>query len=214
MVSTMRPWIRGALLSLALSAPAFSQTPAVVEGPGAEASAAAVAEPLSPALPHFGLSLDVGIPDGAVLAGVVRPADWVRLSLGLAYNAISPGVRVGATFTPFHFLITPSLTVEAGHFFVGDPGSKFNVLVGSSGTAAEDFQHITYDYGNLHLGMEIGGARFSGFLHVGMSYVHAQVHDFQAALQKNTSDPTLEADDPSLRFTVPSLKLGLLFYFG
>jgi len=210
----MRPWIRGALLSLALSAPALAQTSAGVEAGPSDAPAAEAVDLAAPSTPHFGLSLDVGIPDGAVLSGLFQPTDWVRLSVGLGYNAISPGVRVGATFTPFHFVITPSLTVEAGHFFVGDPGSKFNLLVGSSGTAANDFEHIAYDYGNLHLGMEIGGARFSGFLHVGLSYVHAQVHDFQAAIQKNTGDATLEAEDPSLRFTIPSVKLGLLFFFG
>lgn len=212
----MRPWIRGALLSLALSVPAFAQAPEPAGAPDAPAAevAAPVSEPGDSSSPRFGLSLDVGIPDGAVVAGLFRPTDWVRLSVGLGYNAISPGIRLGATFTPFHLLLNPSLTVEAGHFFVGEPGSKFNLLVGSSGTAARDFEHIAYNYGNLHLGLEIGGARFAGFLHVGMSYVDAQVHDFQAALQRNTDDPTLEAEDPTLRFTVPSLKLGFLFFFG
>lgn len=191
----MRSWIRGALLSLFLCTPALAQAPAA-------------------GTPSFGLSLDVGVPDGAVVSGVFHPSDWLRLSVGGGYNAIAPGVRVGATFTPWQLAVNPSLTIEAGHYFTGQPGSKLNTLVGSSGTAAQDFQHVSYDYGNLHLGLEFGGAKVAGFFHVGASYVHAVVHDFQSALQKNANDPSLTASDPTLRFTAPSLKLGMIFYFG
>lgn len=207
MLGDMRSWTLGALLSLAVCTQAWAQSP----GPELAEPAAAVATPV---LSHIGLSLDVGIPDGATVSGLFRPADWVRLSAGLGYNFLSPGIRVGATFTPFHFLLTPSLTLEAGHYFVGDPGSKLDALVGSSGTAADNFRNVSYDFGNVHLGLEIGGKNFGGFLHVGMSYVNASVHDFQTLLQKNTNDPSLEAADPSLRFTVPSLKLGILYFFG
>lgn len=191
----MRIWLRGALLSLLLSAPAFAQ------GVGAP-------------LQNFGLSLDVGVPDGAVLSGVFRPVDWVRLSVGAGYNALAPGVRAGATFTPWHFMLTPSLTVEAGHYWTGDSGSMLHALVGSSGTAAQDFQHVSYDYGNLHLGVEFGGASFAGYLHAGVSYVRGTIHDFQSVLQQDVNDPSLQAGDPILRFTSPSLKLGMIFYFG
>lgn len=192
----MRSWFRGALLSLLLSAPALAQAP------------------VPDVAQRFGVSLDVGVPDGAVLAGVFQAADWVRLSLGAGYNAISPGVRLGATFTPWHFLVTPSLTVEAGHYFVGDSNSTLHVLIGSNGTAAQDFQHVSYDYANLQLGLEMGTATMAGFLHVGASYVRGTIHDFQTVLQQSANDPSIEAGDPTLRFTSPSVKLGMIFYFG
>lgn len=195
MLVVMRIWLRGPLLALILSTPVLAQVP-------------------TPDPSKFGASLDVGVPDGAVLSGVFRPTDWVRIELGVGYNAISPGLRVGATFTPFHFLVTPSLTLEAGHYFTGDSGSKLQALVGSNGTAAQDFRNVSYDYGNLQLGLELGGGRFAGFLHLGVSYVQGTIHDFQTVLQKDVNDPTLEAGDPTLRFTSPSLKLGMIFYFG
>src|SRR5262245_56202837 len=69
-------------------------------------------------LPLVGVMLDAGLPDGANASLVLRPVSWLRAHAGGGTNAISPGVRVGATLLPFGS--GPSATIEGGHYFEGN----------------------------------------------------------------------------------------------
>src|SRR4051794_18607446 len=68
----------------------------------------------------WGAALDVGVPDGAGASVVFRPAPWLRFAASGLHNAVSPGVRASATYAPFSPGLTPSLTLEGGHFFPGN----------------------------------------------------------------------------------------------
>ena len=166
-------------------------------------------------LSHWGAQVDVGIPDGAGLNAVWRPKDWLRAEVGLATNLSTVGVRAGATFIPFKFVVAPSFTLEYGHFFTGKAGFVLAQAIGTEGAAADTLKKLSYDYVNGHLGVEfLPQGRFCFFLHLGMSYLVARTHDFQPELRKIAADPTLEANDPVIRLTVPSVKLGFILFFG
>ena len=227
----MRIWLRATTVALLLCGVARAQAPApspasapAASLPSAPAVADGAATPLPSEAPaaapewkrQFGVGLDVGLPDGLTLSGIYRPIKLVRIELGLGYNALSPGIRLGATLTPIDFWISPSLTVEAGHYFPGNNDSIMHLVVGDTGVAAQTFKDVTYNFANVQVGAEFGSSRFAGFLHVGYSYVSGTINNFQTHLQAaNAGDNgTLTAQDPSVRLTAPSVKLGMIFYFG
>src|SRR5580692_2546468 len=82
------------LAVLATSASAEAQDASLAQVPAAPA-------PTATSLPFVGLMTDVGIPDGLQASLVLRPAKWLRGSVGGGYNMISKGVRVGVSLLPF-----------------------------------------------------------------------------------------------------------------
>jgi hypothetical protein len=109
----------------------------------------------------FGMSMDVGLPDGAAVGLVVRPRfDWLRIGGAVTHNGMAPGARVGVTLDPIAFPIAPTLTVEGGHYWEG------TLPVIKNGPA------IGYNYANFHLGLETGNrSTFRFFLRGGVSWV-------------------------------------------
>ena len=139
---------------------------------------------------------DVGLPDGAGASLVYRPASWVRLHGGGTYNMISSGVRAGASFIPLGW--GPSLTVEGGHYFDGDANGLVRRFA--------------------HLGLELGFRRATFYLHGGMSFIRASVHNIDRAIQSETAGDGSSStqlsvkQDPTIRAFTPSAKLGLIVY--
>ena len=125
------------------------------------------------------------------------------------HNTISPGLRGGISLVPFYYWITPSLTVEAGHYFEGDATWIARRLT-SDRSLDPIFRQVGYDFGNAHLGLELGSPRsVSFFLSAGISYVQMGSGVQQAII----NDPTIQASDVRLSGVIPSAKLGLLVYF-
>ncbi len=193
------------LASAACVAPAWAQD-------GASPNAAAVpeadhyyaydpAKASAPSRHHrtFGMSMDVGVPDGAALGVVMRPRfDWLRLGAAVTHNGIAPGVRLGVTIDPIAFPIAPTLTIEGGHSWAG----TVPMLQGSPS--------IGYDYANFHLGIEVGNrASFRFFLRGGASWV-----DMSSAQVLNARVATTGIGNPSYTgWLAPSAKLGFALYF-
>jgi hypothetical protein len=191
----------------------------------ADVDAARSAEPkagVTPSsLPRYGVMADAGLPDGANASLVVRPARWLRLHGGGGYNLISKGLRAGATLVPFG--MGPSATVEAGHYFDGDANGLAQRFAGQSFQSTL-LEKVGYDYANFHLGLDFGYRRVTFYLHGGMSYVRASVHNFDsvvastAASNGAASTPgsgTTEISinqDPTVKAWFPSAKLGLIVY--
>jgi hypothetical protein len=169
---------------------------------------------VSKPLPALGLAVDGGIPDGAMVSGVYRPFSWVRGEVGMGYNMISKGARVGLTLLPFG--AGPSATVEAGHFFEGDANGFARSIAGAGFKDIAVLQRVGYDFANAHLGLDFGTRRVVFFIHGGMSYIRAQVHNVNEQLSSSmssTSGTTVSFNqDPTVRVVAPSAKLGFIFY--
>lgn len=164
---------------------------------------------------QFGINLDAGIPDGVALGLLYRPVHFLRVGASGSYNGFGFGARGTVTLAPFKFFITPTLSVEAGHYWAADVGP----LVRQAGLevppeAAPLLQEVAYDYGNAHVGFEVGVPQyFMFFLRGGISYVRSTVENFGQVVQAASGDPTLEVADLRVRVTVPSLKLGITAFF-
>ena len=203
---------------LGAASSALAQTPPPDSQPAATLQAAPqppveTARPLESPLPLFGLMLDVGVPDGIGVAGVLRPLDWLRVNGGVVTNTAGVGLRAGASFAPFRFVVTPSLNVDVGHYFKAD----YTVLVrrfgGDPGSAEAVLKDVGYTFGSAMLGLEVGSQRgFSFFLKAGLSYWEFSPADAQQALRDAADDPTLEVSPVSLRFSSPSVKLGFTLF--
>src|SRR4051794_4166463 len=139
----------------------------------------------SDALPLFGMMADAGLPDGFNGALVIRPRRWLRTHVGGGYNMISSGVRAGATLAPFGW--GPSVTLEGGHYFDGNANGIARKIAGSTYEDSRLLERVGYDYANAHLGFEMGYRRVSFYVHGGMSYVRAKVHNFEGAVQSRAS---------------------------
>jgi hypothetical protein len=146
----------------------------------------------------FGMSMDLGVPDGAALGLVVRPRfDWLRLGAAVTYNAMAPGARLGVTIDPIAFPIGPTLTIEGGHYWPGSvPGVK-------------DSPSIGYNYANFHVGLETGNrATFRFFLRGGASYLDLSTAHFQSGSSSSgIGNPSYSG------WLAPSGKLGFSAFF-
>jgi len=164
-------------------------------------------------LPLLGVMVDAGLPDGANASLVLRPFSWLRAHGGGGSNMISKGVRIGATVLPFGG--GPSATLEAGHYFDGDANGLAQRFAGSS-FASPLLERVGYDYANAHLGLDFGSRRVTFYIHGGMSYVRAQIHNVneQVASSSGSSSGTTVSfnQDPTVRVVAPSAKLGFIFY--
>lgn len=202
------------------SAPAAPVATAAV-APSA-ASVDAVAQPASPApapaLTTIGLMMDVGLPDGMNAALVYRPTEWLRTHGGGSYNMISYGVRAGVALIPFG--VGPSLILEGGHYFEGNANGLAKKFAGAGFQNNAMLERIGYDYANGHLGLELGSRRVTFYIHGGMSYFRATVHNLDSVVQKeaannggDTSSTTVSVkQDPIVKAWTPSAKLGLIVY--
>jgi hypothetical protein len=209
-----------ALLTVLLtSASALAQ-----ESPAASVEAVApLPAPSAPSLPWLGVMADAGIPDGLQGSVVLRPLKWLRGSVGGGYNMISKGVRVGATLLPFGR--GPSGTLEVGRYFEGDANTAAAKVFGP-GTQSSVFgpalQRVGYDFVNAHLGLDFGYKRVTFYIHGGMSYVRAQVHNVDQVLNNTPSIDGQNANGTqvtvprggTIKYIGPSAKIGLIVYFG
>lgn len=197
-----------------LSALAAPVTP-VGAGPAADVSATSVTREIPKRLPLLGVMLDAGLPDGANASLVVRPLRWLRAHGGAGYNMVSPGLRAGLTVLPFGS--GPSATVEGGHYFDGNANGIVRRFAGQSFDNAL-LERVGYDYANFHLGLDLGSRRATFYIHGGMSYLRAKVHNVDSVLESETSGSGAGStevsikQDPIVRAWFPSLKLGLIVY--
>jgi hypothetical protein len=160
---------------------------------------------------------DAGVPDGANAALALRLAPWLRIHAGAGHNTVSNGYRGGMSFVPFGE--GPSFSLEAGHYREGDANGFVRHLFSSNAALAPLFRRVGYNYANAQLGLELGRHAFQFYVHGGVSYMRAVLHDVQAALQTAGADPNAATtvritQDPIVHAWVPSLKLGMVVYFG
>jgi hypothetical protein len=167
----------------------------------------------------LGLLADAGVPDGANGALALRPVPWLRLHLGGGHNTVSAGYRGGFTVLPWG--VGPSFSVDVGHYREGDANSLVRDVVGTNRLLTPLFQRFGYTYANAQLGLELGRGSFQFFVHGGFSFLRATVHNAQRALDAGQATQTTAGattvrivQDPIVRAWIPSMKLGMVVYFG
>jgi hypothetical protein len=211
-------------LALLLSAPARAEE-AALPAAGADAADARAAglplpETAAPAprargrgLSRFGLLADLGFPEGAAASVVYRPVPQIRLFAGPAWSYVAWGAQAGVTVIPWHLGISPVISLEGGRYFA--PDASF--LARNSSGIPEELEpllhDVTYDYAALHVGLEIGTRNAIAIsLRAGLSRVWFDTHG-SATVTDATTGTTVTFTDPSLRGTLPSVKLGLQLWF-
>lgn len=195
----------------ALAVTLFASTVRAQEG---QISDAPLEKRVEKPLPSVGLMVGAGVPDGATASLVYRPYSWLRAEAGGSYNMISKGVRVGVSLIPFG--MGPSASLEAGHYFDGNANGIARSIAGGGFQDNAVLQRIGYDFVNAQLGLDFGVRRVVFYIHGGMSYVHANVHNVNAQIASSMSGSTSTTvtlnQDPTVRILTPSVKLGLVFY--
>ncbi len=200
------------LLALAPSAQALAQEDSSSAAPTAAAQEQA---PKGPA-DGFGLGamLDVSAPEGIGISAVVRPVRWLRINAGVATNTLSLGVRGGVTLVPLSSFISPSISLDAGHYF----NTNYNELVDRLGgiplKTNSPIDDVGFNYGSASVGLELGKPeRFLVSIHAGLTHGAMTIENAGKLLQDVTGDPDITSTPLMLRFTTPSLKVGFLLYF-
>jgi hypothetical protein len=159
--------------------------------------------------------VDMGVPDGLNGSVVYRLFRPLNLHAGLGTNLISYGVRAGASLYILPTTVSPTLNVEAGHYFPGDANATANRLGLSSGADNPLLREVGYDYANLHLGLDIGRESSSFYIHVGVSTVRGKLRH----LDETVSDDADEDLNIDVRRTAtatlvgPSGRIGFVFFF-
>lgn len=178
-------------------------------------AAPATPPPAAESLPRFGLMLDAGLPDGAVISAVFRPVEPVRFTLGGAYNVAGFGVRGGIGWIPFRWAVSPTLNVEAGHYFDADLTWIVDEGNGVPQEVGPLLERVGYSYASAQLGLEIGSpSGISLSVRAGISYLWTVIHGVTQSIDAaGGTNAIVEVSDPRLRATLPSLKVGLLYYF-
>ena len=159
--------------------------------------------------------LDAGLPDGVNGSLVYRLFRPLQIHAGGGTNLISMGVRAGAQLYLLPTVVSPSLSVEAGHYFAANANAFANRLGVTSDSDNPLLRDFGYDYANLHLGLDLGRDRYSFYVHAGLSAIRAKLHNFGESVSDDARDGiSVEVrQDPTATFIVPSARMGFLFFF-
>ena len=158
---------------------------------------------------RFGVMVDAGVPDGALASFVYRPWSFVRLSGGAGTNLAAPTVRGSVS------LIWGSLSVnvDGGHAFSGDMNPLARMIGGDATLDVAALRDVSYDYVNLHGGLEIGSDPVTFYIHAGMSRLSGAVREAGPTL--SSEDRTVMfSQDPTVSVWAPSVRLGLIVYIA
>jgi len=198
------------------AAPASPSDQPVATGEAAPAQASALAPAPPPAeapLPRFGIRFGAGIPDGATADLVFRPQRWLRLQAGPAWDYVGWGIQGGVALTPFRWAISPVFEVRYGHFFSADLNKTIKDIAVELQPLASD---VSFDYVNGQVAFEFGSPRgFTFSLGFGLSYFWTDIRGTASTVQNagTPDEATVTVTDPSLSAVIPSVRLGVLYYF-
>jgi hypothetical protein len=203
------------LLSLApVSARPDDPSPASGQQPVSSAAAPGGAQD-SAQFSRLGLQLDAGAPDGAGLALLYRPWWWMRLNGGLAYNVIGIGLRGGVTFMPFRWAVTPTLSLDAGHYFSGD----LNKFVKTENIYEKALlSQAAYNFASAQVGLEFGSQDgFLFYLRGGLTYLSAHLAgkdltDYANSTFGSGSSEQYQFGDANFTAVLPTVSLGFMIF--
>ena len=164
----------------------------------------------------FGLSLDVGVPNGASATLLYRPLKFLRLGGGFLYNYIGYGALASVSIQP-HYWIAPSLSLEAGHYFDSNALNKVSRFTSVDTSVQPLLERVGYTFVNAQVGLELGApSTFVFFVRGGLSRVWLSVNNANQAVQSASGNGGTRLSyiaDPSVRLGIPSVKAGFMFFF-
>jgi hypothetical protein len=173
------------------------------------AAASAAEEPR-----RFGLVIDGGLPNGVGASAFVSPWRPLRLEVGASYNLLAFGVRGGVTVIPFELRVAPVLHAYVVHAFGGDATGLVSRFARLDATEELLLRDVSYDHVGVELGVELAvSRRVALFARAGLGWFRASVTGFQAAVRATRPGSTLEAEDPVVRGTVPTVSVGTTLAF-
>jgi hypothetical protein len=175
-------------------------------------------EPRGPDLPRFGLAVDAGAPEGVNVSLTWRPLAAVRLWGGPSWNYVAFGAHAGATLIPLSWIVSPILCVEAGRYFASDLTWLATRAGGVPDELAPLLEKVSYDYASLQLGLELGSQRGLAFsIRAGLSWfslvARGTARTTASGGTTGASDAQVELTDPRFTATMPSVKMGLQYWF-
>ncbi len=75
-------------------------------------------------------------------------------------------------------------------------------------------REVSYDYVNLHVGIELGPPKYKFYIHGGTSYVTGSIKNAAETVNQAVgSDATTFSQDPRLEGWVVSARMGFIVYF-
>jgi len=204
---------RSAVAALAL---ALAAAPGGARGdspPAAPPADAAAEAPAAERPPVLALQLAAGVPDGIVLGAGWRPWTFLRLNAGASWNGLGFGIQGGATWLPFHFGITPTLTGEAGYYFPSDYAARLERWTGEIPPEVRPLlEDVGYTYLSTQLGVEFGGAdSFVFFLRFGLAWIFTSASG-PVTSTSDSGSTTYVLQGVEARAAVPTVNLGFVVY--
>ena len=181
-------------------------------GPTATVSAKAL-RPAKPAHRYFGLSSDIGMPDGLNLGLVLAPVAWMRLGASLGTNSASLDYRGGLTVLPAGW--GPSFSLEVGHCNTAATTSTIREFFTVPSWVRSYVQQLGYTYVNAHVGFDyrIGGLTL--FAHGGYTYLMATIRSPDAVVVDSQTNTSIKiAQDGNVTAYTLSAKAGVIYMFG
>lgn len=165
--------------------------------------------------PRWGMSVQGAFPEGLGADLVFRPVSEVRLFAGPMWNYVGWGVQGGVTLIPWQMGISPLLSLEAGRYFSADATFLARRSGGVPAELEPLLKNVSYDYAALHAGIEIGTRdAFAFTVLAGLSYLSLTANGTSTTqVTTGGTTATVTFTDPRLRATMPSAKVGLLFWF-
>jgi hypothetical protein len=191
---------------------AASEAPAVAPSPAAAAPAGEPPARGRSRSSQWGILADLGFPEGAALSAEYRPVSSVRFWAGPAWNYVGWGLQGGVAVVPWHWAVTPVLSAELGRYFGADVSFLAREGSGVPPELKPLLEDMSYSYGAVHAGIELGsqsGLVFS--IRGGLAYLSLRTRGTVTAT--DASGSTVTFTDPRVRGTIPSLKLGVHFWF-
>jgi hypothetical protein len=176
----------------------------------------ATARATAPGTPWIGTMADLGLPDGATMSLVVRPIRSIRAHAGLSHNLISLGERVGVTWVPLSWWVSPTLSLEYGHYTDGNANPLVRAVSGDTTFSSAILDRVGYNYANAHVGIELGRRWFTFYIHAGMSRITSTIHNLSAETMSESAGTTSVtfSKDPSVRLLTVSARVGFVVYLA
>jgi hypothetical protein len=159
---------------------------------------------------RYGVAFDVGVPDGATTALVVRPTRTLELGAGVSYNGIATGVRGELAWAPLAGAVTPTISFAGGRYGAGDANPLVRWVTGRPMFYSPLLDRVGYNYADAHVGVELRRRAMSVYLRAGACRVTGVVHGIGAV----SGAMPLAGVDPQIALWTVSARAGVVVNFG